>query len=200
MQLAVRIHRTLELADDKFYVITCGKGGLTRDENSHVVLKFLEPTTSKRARETVYGRPYTIRAEVTQPNTTYGIRVHSCFAFNKKNVSIPLIDDRGCPINRDIITTFKNADDGQSATAHLGSMFKFPDGSEVHLQCDVAQCLGRCNEALDCDNEVLRAGAVVTSQTKGGALPKAGESMQLAATTVFVLDPAEAPSECSIDC
>ena len=25
--VAVRVHRTLELADDKFYVITCGKAG-----------------------------------------------------------------------------------------------------------------------------------------------------------------------------
>jgi hypothetical protein len=25
--VAVRIHRTLELADDKFYMITCGKAG-----------------------------------------------------------------------------------------------------------------------------------------------------------------------------
>lgn len=30
VQLAVRVHRTLELADDKFYVITCGKGGYGR--------------------------------------------------------------------------------------------------------------------------------------------------------------------------
>ncbi|XP_061401417.1 uncharacterized protein LOC133337179, partial [Musca vetustissima] len=27
IQLAVRVHKTLELADDKFYVITCGKSG-----------------------------------------------------------------------------------------------------------------------------------------------------------------------------
>lgn len=93
MQLAVRIHKTLELADDKFYVITCGKTGQARDENSHVVLKFLE--NDKRVRETVYGRRYTIRAELKQPNNTYGIRVANCFAFNKKNGSIPLINDRG---------------------------------------------------------------------------------------------------------
>lgn len=93
VQLAVRIHKTLELADDKFYVITCGKTGQTRDENSHVVLKFLD--NDKRVRETVYGRKYTIKAELTQPNGTYGIRVANCFAFNKKNGSIPLINDKG---------------------------------------------------------------------------------------------------------
>lgn len=30
VQLAVRVHKTLELADDKFYVITCGKTGFAR--------------------------------------------------------------------------------------------------------------------------------------------------------------------------
>lgn len=93
MQLAVRVHRTLELADDKFYVITCGKAGFNRDENSVVVLKFLE--NQRRVRETVYGRKYAIAAELTQPNGTHGIRVKNCFAFNKKNTSIPLIDSRG---------------------------------------------------------------------------------------------------------
>lgn len=30
VQLAVRVHKTLELADDKFYVITCGRSGYSR--------------------------------------------------------------------------------------------------------------------------------------------------------------------------
>lgn len=93
VQLAVRVHRTLELADDKFYVITCGKAGFNRDDNSVVVLKFLE--NQRRVRETVYGREYTIKAELTQPNGTHGIKVKNCFAFNKKNASIPLIDNKG---------------------------------------------------------------------------------------------------------
>lgn len=93
VQLAVRVHRTLELADDKFYVITCGKAGFNRDDNSVVVLKFLD--NQRRVRETVYGREYTIKAELTQPNGTHGIKVKNCFAFNRKNASIPLIDNRG---------------------------------------------------------------------------------------------------------
>ncbi|KAF4527742.1 hypothetical protein B566_EDAN014952, partial [Ephemera danica] len=62
--IAVRIHRTLELADDKFYVITCGKAGF------------------KNA-----------KADVSRPDSTYGIRVYKCFAFNKHNSTV-LIDDR----------------------------------------------------------------------------------------------------------
>lgn len=89
----MRVHRTLELADDKFYVITCGKTGYGRDENSLVQLKFLE--NDRRVRETVYGREYAIKAELTQSNGTHGIKVKNCFAFNKKNTTIPLIDARG---------------------------------------------------------------------------------------------------------
>lgn len=98
MQLAVRVHRTLELADDKFYVITCGKAGFHRDGNALVLLKFYDPAdVDRRVLEAVYGRPYTISAELTQPNGTHGIRVKSCFAFSSKspNASIALIDNRG---------------------------------------------------------------------------------------------------------
>ncbi|EAT34210.1 AAEL013524-PA [Aedes aegypti] len=93
VQLAVRVHKTLELADDKFYVITCGKTGFARDDNSPVALKFFE--NERRVQETVYGRRYTVKAEVTHPNGTHGIRVRNCFAFNKKNKTIVLIDERG---------------------------------------------------------------------------------------------------------
>lgn len=64
-----------------------------RDENSNVIMKFTE--RDRRVRETVYGREYAIKVELTHPNGSYGIRVVNCFAFNKKNISIPLINDRG---------------------------------------------------------------------------------------------------------
>lgn len=182
IQLAVRVHKTLELADDKFYVITCGKTGLARDENSHVALKFFD--NDRRVRETVYGRQYTVKAEVTQPNGTYGIRVKNCFAFDKKNISIALIDDRGCSESTDIMSKFHPSSDGTSATAQLYSMFKFPEGSEVHIQCDIVQCPGKCSEEDTCSS----------SSVKGSRPLSNGEGMLLAATTVFVLDPADVPS------
>uniref|UniRef100_A0A1A9WJQ6 Uncharacterized protein n=1 Tax=Glossina brevipalpis TaxID=37001 RepID=A0A1A9WJQ6_9MUSC len=44
IQLAVRVHKTLELADDKFYVITCGKSGFGRSQQILNIdhLKYLE--------------------------------------------------------------------------------------------------------------------------------------------------------------
>ncbi|KAH8359411.1 hypothetical protein KR093_006531, partial [Drosophila rubida] len=188
IQLAVRVHKTLELADDKFYVITCGKSGFTRDDNAHVVIKFLE--NDHRVREAVYGREYKIRVEFSKPNDTYSLRVGNCFAFDKKNITLKLTDDRGCPLEPELMTRFIPTADGRAAEATVNSMFKFPEGSEVHLQCDVVQCYGRCVEIDDCRDLAL------AGFTKGGNGPRQygpnEEGSSIAGTTVFVLDPAEA--------
>lgn len=64
---------------------------------------------NRRVRETVYGREYTISAELTQPNGTYGIKVKNCFAFNKKNDSYPLINEKGFEDNgKNYIFLFNN--------------------------------------------------------------------------------------------
>lgn len=134
MPIAVRIHRTLELADDKFYVITCGKAGFrnARNETSLVSLRLLDGT--RRISQAVYSRPYTLRAEISRPDGTHGFRVKSCLAFNKQNSSVPLIDDRGCPVNPDVISQFVYDDTKGTADAFLRSMFRFPESSEVHFQ------------------------------------------------------------------
>ncbi|CAO1429499.1 unnamed protein product [Diamesa tonsa] len=184
VQLAVRVHKTLELADDKFYVITCGKTGSARDENSHVLLKFFD--NERRVREVVFGRDYMVKAEVNQPNGTYGIRVKNCFAFSKKNFTLSLIDERGCSTDG-VMTRFKQSSDGQFATSMITSMFKFPEGSEVQIQCDIVQCNGKCVDDETCD--VASASFVKGSKSLGNP----DDGLLLAATTVFVLEPADAP-------
>lgn len=60
----------------------------------------------------------------------------------------------------------------------------------MHLQCDIAQCHGGCADDI-CPGDVLTA-----SVTKGGHKPTGNateDGTMLAATTVFVLDPADAP-------
>uniref|UniRef100_A0A336MZN8 CSON009214 protein n=1 Tax=Culicoides sonorensis TaxID=179676 RepID=A0A336MZN8_CULSO len=191
IQLAVRVHKTLELADDKFYVITCGKTGFSRDDKDMgVVLKFLDG--EKRVRETVYGREYLIKAEVQQPNATYGIKVKNCFAFNKRNISIELIDDRGCPFDNNIITPFATQNDGKSAVAMLKSMFKFAEGSEVHFQCDIEQCSGRCAPVDDSYCKTISSERLIQDE-KQRDLGQAQNGLMLAASSVFVIDPDQAP-------
>lgn len=72
--IAVRIHRTLELADDKFYVITCGKAGFrnAKNETSLVSLRLMDDT--RKITEAVYHRPYTLRTEISRPDGTNGFR------------------------------------------------------------------------------------------------------------------------------
>ncbi|CAH0555462.1 unnamed protein product [Brassicogethes aeneus] len=170
--IAVRIHKTLELADDKFYVITCGKAGFrnSKNETSLVSLKLIEGT--RKVTQAVYSRPYTLRAEISRPDGTYGFRVKSCFAFNKLNSS--------CPVNQDVISNFVYDESKGTADAQLRSMFRFPESSEVHLQCDIGLCKGSCPQP-SCNGEAT-----------GRALAT-DEGVLMAATSVFVVDPGEAP-------
>lgn len=180
--IAVRIHRTLELANDKFYVITCGKQSYrnARNETSLVSLRLMEG--NRKITQAVYSRPYTLRAEISRPDGTYGFRVKNCFAFNKLNSSVPLIDDRGCPVSADVISMFEYDERKGIADANLRSMFRFPESSEVHLQCDVALCKGSCSQPSCSSDSGLQSRALSTD-----------ESVIMAATTVFVVDPSEAP-------
>lgn len=57
------------------------------------------------------------------------------------------------------------------------------------MQCDVAQCVGGCAEEI-CPGDVLAASSIKGSSRPGN---KVEDGSMLAATTVFVLDPADAP-------
>ena len=59
--IAVRIHRTLELADDKYYMNTCGKAGFQNLNNktSLVTLQLLRE--GRKVSQVVYGREYMLR-------------------------------------------------------------------------------------------------------------------------------------------
>jgi len=177
--IAVRIHRTLELADDKFYVITCGKAGFrnARNETSLVGLRLVDG--NRKVTQSVYSRSYTLRAEVSRPDGTFGFRVKNCFAFNKLNGSVNLIDDRGCSVNTNLVSNFNYDESKSQANAELYSMFKFPDSSEVHFQCDIGICKGSCPEP-QCD--ASNSKPLITD-----------EGILMAATSVFVLDPGQAP-------
>lgn len=100
-----------------------------------------------------------------------------------------------CPIDPNVITKFKSNEDGSKATAFLKSMFKFPEGSEVHIQCDIIQCIGKCP-----DDELCTVS--IAEQVKGGRSLNeklTDDNMLLASTTVFVLDPADAPCKLNLE-
>lgn len=70
MPIAVRLHKTLELAEDKFYVITCGKAGFknARNETSLVSLKLLAKNKKTKVTEAIYSHEYVLRADVSRPD------------------------------------------------------------------------------------------------------------------------------------
>ena len=113
MALAVRSHRTLELAGDNFYVITCGKSGW-RDSatNESTTVSLSLSSGGRKIREATYGRDYQLRAEMDAPSgekwrlkmkldfwnfisDKYGIKVRNCFAFSDKNSSVRLLNNNG---------------------------------------------------------------------------------------------------------
>jgi hypothetical protein len=48
-----------------------------------------------------------------------------------------------CPVNPRVISQFKYDEKAGAADAILYSMFRFPESSEVHFQCDIAVCKGK---------------------------------------------------------
>ena len=59
--VAVRLHKTLELADDKFYMITCGKAGFQNNNNRTSLVTLQMMREGKRVQQVVYGREYRLR-------------------------------------------------------------------------------------------------------------------------------------------
>ena len=69
MAIAVRAHPTIELLEDRLYVISCGKVGFqnSRNEVSVVQLKITPPGSEGTKVNTVLeGSSYKIRAEVLE--------------------------------------------------------------------------------------------------------------------------------------
>ena len=65
--IAVRAHPTIELLEDRLYVVSCGRAGFqnSRNEVSVVMLKVSLPSDPERKVTTVLeGREYNLRAEV----------------------------------------------------------------------------------------------------------------------------------------
>ncbi|GBP04307.1 hypothetical protein EVAR_6518_1 [Eumeta japonica] len=179
LPLAVRVHRTLELADDKFYVITCGKGN-PRNETSLVSLRIINENGEK-VTNTAYGLPYTLHAELSKPDGTHGIKLKNCFAFNMKNDTVQLLDGKGCPMHNSVSTP---KHDLGSADMLIASMFRFHNSSQANFQCTVVKCRGSC-PIPDC-----------TSESDGDS-SASEEYVGAASTGVFVLDPSAIKMTCN---
>lgn len=93
------------------------------------------------------------------------------------------------------MTPFKYDPKTGFADASLASMFRFPDSSELHLQCDIEVCRGACPEP-DCeaaDGGSSPQGLQQLSKDVFATDPQSadGNGTLSASTTVFVLEPGE---------
>ncbi|CAG0916467.1 unnamed protein product [Notodromas monacha] len=140
--IAVRTHKTLELADDKYYVITCGRSGI------------------------------------------HSIKVKNCFSFSSTNESVRLIREDGCPERSDIISEFVYNSTTGIGQAEVYEMFRFPSSAEVHFQCDIVLCRGRCVEPV-CD------GGPPSPWANNRDAEEEAKNVLMASTTVFVHEPGE---------
>merc|ERR1712088_545281 len=198
--VAVRIHKTLELADDKFYMITCGKAGFQNrnNETSLVTLQLLRE--GRKVQQVVYGRDYTLKAHISQPDGTFGMKVKRCFSFSDQNSTVELVDERGCP-EPTIMSEFRYNRVTGTAEARLFSMIKFPDSNRVHFQCDIVICKGDC-EPSDCEEATeLPAPQARSLQPKADAFVQPPDDGALMASySVFVVEPGTLPVEVSDVC
>ena len=73
------------------------------------------------------------------------MKVRRCFSFSDTNNTVQLVDDKGCPDPK-IMSEFVYDRQKGMAEAKIFSMFKFPESSRVHFQCDIVVCQGPCEQ------------------------------------------------------
>jgi len=59
-------------------------------------------------------------------------------------------------VNPRVISQFKYDEKAGAADATLYSMFRFPESSEVHFQCDIAVCKGKRTLGVSSRNEAFQ--------------------------------------------
>ncbi|VDL69697.1 unnamed protein product [Nippostrongylus brasiliensis] len=81
-------------------------------------------------------------------NSRYGMLVRNCNAIDSTGLSIPIIDERGCPEALPVQLRPIVYDPSLSSAYMIVEAFVFPDRSNVQFQCQVQICDRRDNECL----------------------------------------------------
>eukprot|EP00088_Acartia_fossae_P002889 TRINITY_DN11202_c0_g2_i4.p1 TRINITY_DN11202_c0_g2~~TRINITY_DN11202_c0_g2_i4.p1 ORF type:complete len:416 (-),score=87.23 TRINITY_DN11202_c0_g2_i4:495-1742(-) len=140
----VRKHPSIELYDDKLYIVRCGKAGFqnTRQETSFITLKVTDGLRKLDA--VLEGSEQKLQVQVLNPDPEYGILVKNCFAFdNEDSPPVQLVDDSGCRTDK-IISEFTYDDANFKAEATVYKMFRMAYSNRTYFQCDVEICKDAC--------------------------------------------------------
>jgi len=193
--IAVRAHRTIELLEDRLYIVTCGQVGYqnSRNEVSVVQLKVTVPNDPIRKINTVLeGERYKLRAEVLDHDNNFDIQMRRCFAFDETDTKLQLVDNRGCAIER-LISDFTYDKNAGTAEATLYSMFRLPHSNRTYFQCDVLICRDNCPKPNCADvNEQLKLqseGQLSTVEEENDLFEKPEDDSVTTSTSVYVAQP-----------
>ncbi|GAB6027559.1 hypothetical protein CHUAL_001803 [Chamberlinius hualienensis] len=154
----VRYHRTLERLEDKIFSISCNNPGFlnSRNEISRIAMSFVGD--NQKTEEVVQGRQYILRVDQSQPDDQHQLKIKKCYSFSTSTEDrVDLTDDRGCPLDSNIMSVFKYNEENGSTEAIIFSMFKFPNSLVVSVNCLVAVCQKPCIQ------EVCGAGSKIPS-------------------------------------
>lgn len=179
----VRKHPSIELYDDKLYIVRCGKAGFqnTREETSFVTLKV---TDGERKLDAVLEKSeLKLQVQVLNHDPEYAILVKNCFAFdNRDSPAVQLVDESGCRTSK-IISEFTYDDEKFQAEATIYNMFRM-QSNRTYFQCDVEVCKDAC----------LRKECELTKQQQGPSeidpfsRPPAADTLTIS-TSVYVAEP-----------
>lgn len=147
--IAVRAHPTIELLEDRLYVVTCGKAGFQNSRNEISVVQLEVANGNRRLNTVAEGSAYSLRARVLNHDPEFGILMKKCFAFDESDQIIQLVDDRGCRSQK-LLSEFSYDDAEGTAEATLYSMFRLAHSNRTYFQCDVEICRGACKKPT-CD-------------------------------------------------
>ena len=84
------------------------------------------------------------------------MKVRRCLSFSDTNNTVQLVDDKGCPDPK-IMSEFVYDRQKGMAEAKIFSMFKFPESSRVHFQCDIIVCRGKIASVLSFGNTLIKS-------------------------------------------
>ncbi|CAL8108599.1 unnamed protein product [Orchesella dallaii] len=196
--ISVRLIKTLELAEDKQYIVTCNKATTSSPIKSPIRLTMHSAETEREVANTYYGRSYNLKVNVA--DNSRGFRVRDCVAFGNTNVnSIVLFDENGCPESR-IVSRWRY--DSSQASTTIYSMFRFENSKRLNIQCVVFIC-----ETTDCSDSSSYTqdncptipapliGSRATYQFQRDSNDTSGTGNVLTSLTVNVLDVGENNNE-----
>merc|ERR1711892_256925 len=184
--IAVRAHPTVDLLEDRIYMLTCGKAGFQNSRTEVSVVELLVTDGYQQLSAALEDESYNLRAQVMNHDSSLGLLVRSCFVFDLAGTSVKLVDDRGCR-NEKLISAWTYVDSAGRADATIYSFFKMPSSNRTYFQCDVELCKGACQQP-DCQAPTGQAAnpeqpAADTASEQSQAVDSVTSS-----TSVFVAD------------